>query len=242
MDGGGFAIIVDGYPRELSMPFTRSRKTEERVLLERAEQQYNCWLEWEGPWSTPNGHLGKKAPTKEAVQEVVKKIIAEAQASTATQASPSPDASTEFAQAEAVNDSLLLATTMHTAMSVVPAVALAPVPSTHVADTLIHRMVRPCSQLPTYRMQFDSGEGYKDAWLVMADPVTGSPGNAFAWTHAEWLDTSDKYEEGGLWCQIDSNWQYRGTLYSQSEGFWYMNSDLLPPLPVTLTVVELHHE
>ncbi len=230
LDGGGFAIIVDGYPRELSMPFTRSRKTEERILLERAEQQYNCWLEWEGPWSTPNGHLGKKAPAKETVQEIVKKIIEDAQAI------PAPDASTEFASTEPANDGQ---TPISPQLSVASNVVA--LPSVPAADPLIHRMVRPCSQQPTYRMQFD-GDGYKDAWLIMVDPVTGSPGNAFAWTHTEWLDTSDKYEEGGMWCQIDSKWQYRGTLYSQSDGFWYMNSDLLPQLPVTLTVMEIHHE
>lgn len=149
LTGGGYAIIVDGWPRELYTPNAKTRRSEEKILLERAENQYRCWLDWEGPWAVVTNPLA-------------------------------------------------------------------------VQDPGAHRMVRPSKQQPTHIVKFvpdictDIGPDQvpvppvqppEQIWMLLVDTV--SPGAAYAWTHAEWLDDSDAYEEGGLWCQIEGAWHYR---------------------------------
>lgn len=134
LDGGGTVIIVDGCPRELYLPDAKVRRTEERSLIERAEKQYDMWLDWEGPWA--------------------------------------------------------VATVIHT-----------------TDGPGAHRMVRPSKQQPTHRVKFVSDQGTEETWLLLVDSV--SPGAAYAWTHAEWQDETGKYEDGGLWCQIEGAWHYR---------------------------------
>lgn len=134
INGGGIAIIIDGCPRELCLPDAKVRRAEERSLLERVENQYSVWLDWEGTWA-----------------------VAAA------------------------------ASTMDTPGA--------------------HRMVRPSRHQPTHRVRFTSDHGTEQIWLLLVDSI--SPGAAYAWTHEEWRDESGKYEDGGLWCQIEGKWHYR---------------------------------